>query len=250
MPAELLIYIVIAAVLIVWLRSVLGMKNGEERDRSGMWKDLERTLDSEGRPLKKGEIIDIIDDEEAAKRDPERGALLPRQSKIQAATSEILDRYYGLGREIEGFNPEKFVEDAKEAFALIVESFARGDTQMLKDLLSSGVYTAFAAAIAEREGRGETIQTDIHAVKTAEIIDVERKFSMVYIKIRFIADETCVVRNRDGQIISGNPDRSTVMNDVWTFGRQIKTRDPVWYLYETNDDVVEGQKTPLPDAKD
>ncbi|MBL8639045.1 MAG: Tim44 domain-containing protein [Alphaproteobacteria bacterium] len=250
MPAELLVYIVIAAVLIIWLRNVLGTRNGEERDRSGVWKDLERTIDSQNSSLRKGEIIDIIDDEDAAKLDQEGGSLPQRASKVQAVSREVLDRYCELSREVEGFNPEKFVEDAKEAFALIVESFARGDTQMLKELLSSGVYNAFAAVIAEREERGETIQTDIHAVKTAEIIDVERKFSMVYLKIRFIADETCVVRNRDGQIISGNPDRSTVMNDIWTFGRQIKTRDPVWYLYETNDDVAEDHKTPLPEARE
>ena len=107
MPAELLVYIVIAAVLIIWLRNVLGTRNGEERDRSGVWKDLERTIDSQNSSLRKGEIIDIIDDEDAAKLDQEGGSLPQRASKVQAVSREVLDRYCELSREVEGFNPEK-----------------------------------------------------------------------------------------------------------------------------------------------
>jgi hypothetical protein len=39
------------------------------------------------------------------------------------------------------------------------------------------------------------------------------------------------------------------MNDVWTFGRELKSKDPTWYLYETSDDVPEEHHNPIPDAK-
>ena len=98
--------------------------------------------------------------------------------------------------------------------------------------------------------RGESVSTEIHAVKAVKIMQVKRIENMVFIKLRFIADETCVIRDRDGTILSGNPDRITTMNDVWTFGRDARSKDPTWFLFETADDVKEDLKTPIPDAKD
>lgn len=247
MPAELLIYIVVAAVLIIWLRNVLGTRHGDERDRSAIWDELARRIEEDKNPPKKGEIIDIVDDSEEQRKGELTG--VSSSQRILTANDSVSRKFFDLTKEIEGFDPLSFVENSKEAFAMIVESFARGDTSTLKDLLSTGVYNAFAQAIEGRLERGETVQTDIHAVKSAEILDVEVRARIAYVKIRFIANETCIVRNRVGQIISGNPDRSTVMNDVWTFGRDVRSRDPVWYLYETNDDVPENSKTPLPDAR-
>src|SRR5690606_39836599 len=73
---------------------------------------------------------------------------------------------------------------------------------------------------------------------------------LAYITIRFIADETCVVRDKDGVILSGDPDRITEMNDIWTFVRDIKDRDPRWLVQETRDgDVIEESSTPLPEDR-
>jgi len=49
-------------------------------------------------------------------------------------------------------------------------------------------------------------------------------------------------------ITSGHPDKMTEMTDVWTFGRDTRSKDPTWMLYETADDVPEDHKTPIPNA--
>jgi predicted lipid-binding transport protein (Tim44 family) len=233
-----MIYVAITIVLVIWLRNVLGTRNGEENDRSESISKLEEHMNREknGEPSEKL-VLDMTED------------LSERSIKaLKIENPEITQSLMELTYAVPGFNPVKFVNGAKDAFALIVESFAQGDLRTLKDLLSPGVYNAFEGEIHNRQDRGETVQTDIHQVKSAEILGITRLDRMAFIKLRFIAEETCVIRDREGMIISGNPDKITVMNDVWTFGKDVKSKDPTWYLFETADDEIEAQKTPIPDA--
>jgi predicted lipid-binding transport protein (Tim44 family) len=237
-PADLMIYVAITIVLVIWLRNVLGTRNGEENDRSESISRLEEHINNEkGRDPSEKLVLDLTEDI------PEKNV-----KALKIKNPDIAEKLVELTHTLPGFNPLKFVNGAKDAFAMIVESFAQGDLRTLKDLLSPGVYNAFENEIHNRQDRGETVQTDIHQVKSAEILGITRLDRMIFIKLRFIAEETCVIRDREGMIISGNPDKITVMNDVWTFGKDAKSKDPTWYLFETADDEIEDQKTPIPDA--
>jgi len=240
-PADLLIYIAIAAVLIIWLRNTLGTRTGEERDRSEEVKHLEERMraHAEGKP-DPDEILDLSKPSTTADANIK---------KLQIADTDTAQKLAELIHNAPDFDPVFFINGAKEAFAMIVEAFAHGDAKTLKNLLSPGVYRAFEEEIFARQDRGETIQTDIHLVKEAEITNISFIDRMVFIKIRFCAEETCVIRDREGTILSGNPDKITTMKDVWTFGKELKSKDPTWYLYETADDEVEDHKTPIPDAQ-
>lgn len=242
MPADLLIYIAIAVVLIIWLRNTLGTRHGDERDRSDVAERMMRRTNEPAPDLKILDSADVVV-EDLGKPD------LSRVKGVKVTSPDTAQALVALMRDLPGFDPHRFVTGAADAFAMIVEAFARGDLPTLKDLLSSGVYAAFESEINSRRDRGETVETEVHAVKSSEIVDVSRLERMVFIKVRFVAEETCVIRNRDGIILSGNPDKITTMNDLWVFGRELKSKDPTWYLFETADDVIEEHKTPLPDAR-
>jgi len=137
-----------------------------------------------------------------------------------------------------------------DAFTYIVMAFAEGDIETLKDLCGDEVYDAFAAAIKERDKKGEKVTTEIHSVRKAEIVGagVDKK-KLAHVAIKFTADETYVIENKAGEIIAGHPDRVTEMTDKWTFSRNLKSSDPRWFLIKTEDDEIEVDgKTPLPDA--
>jgi predicted lipid-binding transport protein (Tim44 family) len=147
------------------------------------------------------------------------------------------------------FDISRFIGNVQDAFVMIVEAFAAGDRETLRDLLEPQVYGAFDKAIQERESAGQVLSTEIHAVRKIEFLKATADQRETVISIRFVADETCVARDRDGKILSGDPDRITEMNDIWTFVRPLKSRDPIWLLRETRDgDVKEEHKTPVPDA--
>lgn len=243
MPADLLLFALIAAGLIFWLRSILGTRSDDDLGprSSSLLSDEE-----------KQRIEKIMNnDEQEASVVPLGNSMqahfnLPRYASIEDKTTENrLEDYLKVDKNLDLGH---FVEGAKGAFSLIVESFAEGDRETLKDLLSDSVYSAFDQAITEREKTGESFQTDIHTVRKVDIVEANLKGDMLYLAVRFTADETYVIRDKDGEIISGDPDQVTEMRDVWVFGREVNSDDPAWLVYETREGGEEEGQSPMPDA--
>ena len=236
METDILIYAIIAAVLVVWLRNILGTRSNDEQQRPNPYVESERDkakpkniVGLDGQPF-------VVDMENPLKKLDLSDALI----------KEAED----LSRQMRDFNAVQFVDNAEKAFIMVVEAFAKGEKDVLEMLLAPSVYESFEGAIKAREEKGETVSTEIHAVRKADIVDIQQKNGVAYVSIRFTADETCIIRDKDGNILSGDPERITEMVDVWTFGRKIKAKEPTWLLFETRDDEVEDHKTPIPEASD
>lgn len=252
MPIDLFIYIVIAVVMVIWLRNTIGSKNGSETDRSDIIDQIKERQQRQNESADKGRIIDL-----SLPSSTETLGQNAIESLQKAATDGIsIEGGTDTAKEIvdfmrldQTFDPRDFINGAKEAFPMIVEAFARGDLKTLKMLLSDGVYATFEQAIEDRKTKGETLATDVHVVKDCKIMGIKKIDKMVYIKLRILAEETIVIRDREGNILQGNPDKLISMNDVWTFGRDVRSKDPTWHLYETSDDVPEELKNPIPDSK-
>lgn len=244
MDTSLILYALVAAGLVFWLKSILGTRSGEERERPNPF--TARPID----PQKPNDQAEPAHGEEAISlplSDQPLRPALPRNVSIadEAAERGISD----IARADRNFDIVRFVTNAQDAFVMIVEAFAANDRETLRDLLEPPVYEAFSKVIGDREAVGHTLSTEIHAVRKVEILKAFCDNREAVISIRFIADETCVVRDSGNAILSGDPDRITEMNDIWTFAKPVKSRDPIWLLRETRDgDVSEAHKTPVPDA--
>ena len=53
------------------------------------------------------------------------------------------------------------------------------------------------------------------------------------VTVRFVSQLVSVTRDRDGNVIDGSPDKVTDVTDVWTFARDLSSRDPNWKLVAT-----------------
>ena len=235
MPTDILIYMIIAAVMVFWLRNVIGTRHGEERQRPNPFEDKGEPIAKDSRDTDLSPVdlqpLDSVAPSTEGSKTVDAGL-------VQIA---LVDR---------NFDVKQFKENAADAFAIIVEAYAEGDRDTLKDLCGKEVYDAFDAAITERESKGETVETEIHAVRDMTVVDagIENR-KTAFVTVRFTADETYVIRGEDGQILAGHPDRVTEMTDKWTFSRDVKSSDPRWFLTKTEDDVIETDgKTPMPDA--
>ena len=71
------------------------------------------------------------------------------------------------------FDAKHFVAGARAAYEMIVLAYAEGDRRTLKNLLSRDVYEGFEAAIREREGKGETVETRFVAIDKSDITGAE-----------------------------------------------------------------------------
>jgi predicted lipid-binding transport protein (Tim44 family) len=110
---------------------------------------------------------------------------------------------------------------------MIVKAFATGDRPTLRNLLSSPVMATFDTAIAEREteGRSESVEflhpprADLEKAEMAGGGDLAR------LTVRFLAEFRSRSKGPEGEAVD---DRRTA--ELWTFERNLKSRDPNWIL--------------------
>ena len=236
MTAELMLYALIAAGLIFWLRSILGTRDQDEPERP--IPNLELSED--------GKIVGVGG--ESGEQSEQRLAMIDElaqndKGSMAIADSNVQDQLIELAKADRSFEIYKFLQATQDVFVYVVESYADGDRETLSNLLSPQVYDAFDKAIEMREQAGEIMQTEIMAVQKSEIIEACLDGKTAYVTVRFWADETTVTKDADGEITSGHPEKTTQMRDVWTFSRDIKARDPRWLVVETREDGAQDNET-------
>ncbi len=220
-PLDLILFAMVAAFLVLRLRSVLGRRTGFERPpapeprAAGFDPRAARTLEGvaeEVRPAPpKGGTRHVLPDPRTAP-----GAALGR---IAAA-----DR---------SFDPENFLNGAEAAFRMIVTAFAAGDRQTLRALLSDATYAGFEQAITAREQAGEEQRTEIRAFQEVGIEMAELRGNVAEVVVRFVTDQVNMTTGRDGEVVTGS-DAITELTDLWTFQRELGSADPSWKLTGTS----------------
>jgi len=131
------------------------------------------------------------------------------------------------------FDVKQFIAGARAAYEMIVTAYAAGDRRSLKNLLAREVYDGFDAVIREREARSETVETRFISIDSTEITNAELRGKVAQLTLRFVSQLVSVTRNRNGNVIDGSPDAVTNVTDVWTFAREVTSRDPNWNLIAT-----------------
>jgi len=131
------------------------------------------------------------------------------------------------------FDAKHFITGARAAYEMIVTAFAEGDRRQLRSLLSREVYDGFDAAIGERESRGETAETRFVSIDGSTITAADLRARTAQLTVRFVSKLISVTRGRTGNVIDGNAEKVTDVTDVWTFAREVSSRDPNWKVVAT-----------------
>lgn len=131
------------------------------------------------------------------------------------------------------FDPADFAEKAKDAFEYIVMNFAEGDTSALKPLLSKDVFEGFSSAIEDRKDKDQKLETNLVRIKDAEILEAGMSGRTASITIKYTTEQINVTRDKDGNVVDGDPDRIADVVDIWTYERNTRSSDPNWVLVAT-----------------
>ena len=140
-----------------------------------------------------------------------------------------------IARADSAFDPGQFLQGAKSAYELIVTAFARGDRKELKPLLAREVFDGFSAAITQRESRSETNETTFVGISSAGVIEAEVQNGSAQITIRFVSELISAIKSKAGEVIDGDPKKIREVVDIWTFARELASRNPNWRLMRTGE---------------
>jgi len=147
--------------------------------------------------------------------------------------SPVANGFDSIAQADPSFDPHEFAEGAKAAYEMIIGSFAAGDRQSLRELLAKDVFDSFAAAIDDRESRGETVETTFVSLDKIEYVDVQMRGKTAHVSVKFQSKLISATRDRNGTVIEGSSERIVDMIDIWTFARDVTSRDPNWRLVAT-----------------
>ncbi|MDX2205453.1 MAG: Tim44/TimA family putative adaptor protein [Hyphomicrobiaceae bacterium] len=231
-----LVFLVIAVVIFLKLRSVLGRRTGDEETRFERYKQQEAQREA---AAARDKIITLprrereeptpkpVAEERAA------GAVEERVKTIAGANADVAKGLMDIARSDSTFDPDGFIKGAKVAYEIIVTSFAEGNKRALKDLLSREVFEGFSGAITERESRGEVVEQTFVGMKSAEIVDADVKGGTANVTVKFLSELITATRDRAGEVIFGDPKKIKEVTDIWTFSREVGSRNPNWRLIAT-----------------
>jgi predicted lipid-binding transport protein (Tim44 family) len=135
------------------------------------------------------------------------------------------------------FDPQHFLTGARAAYEMIVTAFAEGNRKVLRDLLSKDVYEGFAAAIADRESRGERVDQRFVGINKADITEAEIDKGLAQITVRFVSQLIKATFDRSGNLMEGDSGKVREVVDIFTFSRDVSTEaareNPNWKLIGT-----------------
>jgi predicted lipid-binding transport protein (Tim44 family) len=225
-----IIFLALAVFIFLRLRNVLGQRTGSERppfDRAAR-NAVQGAPDNNVVPVP-GKLIDpgvpapapeVVPSGDRWKGFAESGSALARGLDAIAAVDT-------------SFDPRHFITGARGAYEMIVLAFANGDRRALRDLLSSDVYDSFESVIKDREKHEQKTETRFVSIDKAELVGAELRERTAQLTIRFVSQMISVTRDKMGTIVDGNPDKVADITDIWTFARDMNSRDPNWKLVGT-----------------
>jgi predicted lipid-binding transport protein (Tim44 family) len=133
------------------------------------------------------------------------------------------------------FDVARFLEGAQTAYRLVLEAFWKGDHGGLAALTGPEVRAAFETAIAERQGAGHVLENRLVAIERAAIEDARLDGRVAEISVRFDSFVAAVTRDREGGLVAGSTSDAVPTKEIWTFERDLSSRDPNWRLVETDE---------------
>lgn len=221
-------FLVAAIVIFIQLRNVLGRRTGSERPP---FDPYSRRVEAKDEAAQGENVVSL------PRRKGEEAENAYAAIDAVAKPGTALNRGMRAIRDADpSFEPKTFVEGARMAYEMIVMAYADGDRRTLKNLLSREVYDGFVAAIAEREGRSEKVQSSFVGIDKAEIAHAEMKGTEAHVTLRVVSQLVSATRNAAGEVIDGDPETVAEVKDVWTFARDTRSRDPNWKLVATEAD--------------
>jgi predicted lipid-binding transport protein (Tim44 family) len=224
-----IIFLALAVFIFLRLRSVLGQRTGRERPPYDPYSARDTTV----RTSTNDNVVTLPPRAADVAPKPDEAAPVERWKGIAEAGSATAIGLDALVAQDPTFDAQHFLTGARAAYEMIVTAYAQGDRRNLKNLLSKEVYDGFEAAIKDRETRGEKAETRFVSIDKADITGVEVKNKSAQVTVRFVSQLVSVTRDRDGNVIDGSPDKVTDVTDVWTFARDLASRDPNWKLVAT-----------------
>ena len=197
---DILILAVLAGLVLLRLRSVLGRRTGNEKTDQSTFNYEQPSQD------------------------------LKPKVEIQSPT---IDK--ASSNDDGWFNEKDFVKGANNAYEMIITNFENGHKDLLKPLLDENVLKNFIDVIDHRNANEEKVEFSFIGIESSQIIYMNFTSNPMEITIKFVSEMITCIKNNKDEIISGSINQVQKITDVWTFSKNKNVKSNNWLLSATSD---------------
>ena len=218
--ADIIFFAVIAAFLFIKLRGAFGQEDGtEDRIREKMNRLQQAVKQAETRhnnaTARDAEIVDIT----PLETDDIDDKLQEKIAKIQAIDGS--------------FTLPNFMGGANMAFEMILNAYSDADRDTLKNLLSTDIYTMFDEALTEGENTEKREHITLISINHSVVEKIVLRGNKAKITVRFDSEQIRVLKNANGDVVDGTASNIDLLDDEWTFERDLRAANPNWTVIDT-----------------
>ena len=204
---DIIIFAVIAILLVLRLRSVLGQRNGFEQTQNERRMDEFSHTENDNDPI----------------------VLHPQPAEDKPVAVYGLDALRKIDRH---FNEKEFLVGAKAAFEMILTAYAEGDLTQLKRLLGYELLESFTSSIQSRAKAQESLSIQIEKILEISILNISVINHIASISVHFHSEQIRIAKDQNDNPIDPEDSGLGEFTDIWTFERDLSLSDPNWKLVE------------------
>ena len=179
-----LIFLVVAIIVGLKLRSVLGQSDDDDDRRPMDGYGPRKSNDQRPEQERDGSDNVVTLPTRTTPADQQYQTQQDHEVKKTVNMADQIKKYAPKGSDLErglqdivaadkNFEPENFYNGAKTAYEMIVMAFAEGNRKLLKQLLAKEVYEGFLGAIDSREQKNLIVSSSFVGIDAAEIMSAE-----------------------------------------------------------------------------
>jgi predicted lipid-binding transport protein (Tim44 family) len=133
---------------------------------------------------------------------------------------------------LEDNEKKEFLKGAEIAYENIITSFAKGEKDKLKTLLTKEIYINFEHAIENRNKENIKSELTFIGIKESKVEKFEKISNEFVATVKIVCEIISVKKDKNEIIIEGNPDMIKTVTDYWKFSKNVSSKNPNWFLAE------------------
>lgn len=224
---DLIIILALVAVFILFqLRRTLGKKTGYDPSNDSH-------KDGGSAPSQRAKTRPADDEDNIVQIRPDAEQSKPVVNLGLNKSSPFYQTIEKINQLDSSFTLRSFFDGAEYAYGMVLNAFWDKDRKSLRGMLSRQVFDQFDGAIKQMEQQKRDSDNKLMDIEKIDLVEVSLTGSLAEISVEFTSHMIMVTRDEDGNLVEGNEDKPIKLLDIWTFCRDVKSRDPNWTLVAT-----------------
>ncbi len=226
---DLIFLAAIAIFIVLRLRDQLGKISDEEKDQIAKKIQIQKQKILEIQKLKEKESF--LQNNALEKEASEKTLIDEKYAK--KLSQDSIDNLQNILTKL-NISTEFFIQGAKSAFEMTLNSFAKNDLKTLKLLLGDKLYAGFKNSIDSRKKEEKTLHTEIVSISDGKITSVNIDKNKAFITAEFTSKQINYLTNKKDEIVQGSKEQVNELKDIWTFKKDLEDASPNWKVSTTS----------------